>query len=86
MDIPNPEETKAKDTLPHGNAFPSTSTSILTAYDLDLLISKAMLRVYYNADLIGIIDDKIGIHTPSPIERANAFPVGSMDIYTPIAL
>ena len=76
IEIPNKEEIKAKETRPQGNPYPSTSISILTADDLDRLTSKALLKVYYKADFIGIIEDNMGINIPKLMDNARALPVG----------
>lgn len=79
------EAINANPTLPQGNCFPSTLTSILTAVDFDLFISNAILRVYWRAFLIGKIEAKIGIKVPTNNASPTAFDVGATEILTPKA-
>ena len=84
--MPKPEEIIAKDRRPQGKLWPSISISIFTAADLERFTSSATLRVCFKASFTGIMEDKIGIKTPSPMAKATALPVGTTEICTPIAL
>lgn len=64
MEIPNIELIKAKEIIPQGKDFPSTSILILTAQDFERYQSIAIPSVYYNASLIGTIEDIKGIKIP----------------------
>lgn len=75
-------EITAKATLPQGKAFPSISTSIFTAIDFDLLTSKAILKVYSKAFLIGNIEANKGIKVPTDKANIKALKVGNTEIST----